>query len=39
MLKRVDSEIAVFRVVLSWFVGKIIKQSAGLLGIQVTERM
>lgn len=39
ILKRVDSEIAVFRVVLSWFVGKIIKQSAGLLGIQVTERM
>jgi arginyl-tRNA synthetase len=39
ILKRVDPEIAIFRVVLSWFVGKIIKHSSGLLGIQVTERM
>ena len=39
ILKRVDPEIANFRVILSWFVGKIIKKSMGLLGIQVPERM
>jgi arginyl-tRNA synthetase len=39
ILKRVDAETADFRVVLSWFVGKIIRHSCSLLGIRVTERM
>jgi len=39
ILKRVDPELAKFRIVLSWFVSKIIKNSMGLLGIQVPERM
>jgi arginyl-tRNA synthetase len=39
ILKRVENEVAVFRIVLSWFVGKIIKHSCRLLGIKVTERM
>jgi arginyl-tRNA synthetase len=39
VFKGVDTTVASFRVVLSWFVGKTIRHSAGLLGIQVTERM
>ncbi|MCD4729247.1 MAG: arginine--tRNA ligase [Bacteroidales bacterium] len=39
ILKRVDPEIATFRVLLSWFVGKIIKKASGLLGVKVPERM
>ncbi|MCD4683897.1 MAG: arginine--tRNA ligase [Bacteroidales bacterium] len=39
ILKRVDPEIANFRLVLSWLVSKIIKNSMGLLGIEVPERM
>ncbi len=39
ILMRVEPEIANFRVVLSWFTGKIIKRSTGLLGIDVPERM
>lgn len=39
ILKRVDPEIAKFRVLLSWFVGKIIKKASGLLGVKVPERM
>ncbi len=39
ILKRVDPEVAKFRIVLSWFVSKIIKNSMGLLGISVPERM
>jgi arginyl-tRNA synthetase len=39
ILKRIDPEIANFRVVLSWFVGNIIKKAAGLLGIKMPERM
>jgi arginyl-tRNA synthetase len=39
ILKRVDSETSAFRVVLSWFVGKVIRHSCSLLGLQVTDRM
>lgn len=39
ILKRVDQEIANFRIVLSWFISKIVKNSMGLLGIEVPERM
>ncbi|MCD4665995.1 MAG: arginine--tRNA ligase [Bacteroidales bacterium] len=39
ILKRVKPEIANFRVVLSWFTGRIIKKAVGLLGIEVPERM
>ncbi len=39
ILKRIDQDTADFRVSLSWFVGKVLKQACGLLGIQVTERM
>jgi len=39
ILKRVDPEVAKFRIVLSWFVSKVIKSSMELLGIQVPERM
>jgi len=39
ILKRVDPEIANFRVALSWFAGKVIKKAVGLLGIEVPERM
>jgi arginyl-tRNA synthetase len=39
IFKGVDQQIASFRMVLSWFVGKIIFSSTGLLGIRVTERM
>ena len=39
ILKRVEPEVANFRVVLSWFAGSIIKKAFGLLGIEVPERM
>ena len=39
ILKRVDPEIANFRVALSWFAGIVIKKAVGLLGIEVPERM
>lgn len=39
ILKRVDNDTASFRVILSWFAGKVIKHSAGLLGMKVPERM
>ncbi|MBL7104385.1 MAG: arginine--tRNA ligase [Bacteroidales bacterium] len=39
ILKRVDPEVANFRVALSWFAGKVIKKAVGLLGIEVPERM
>ena len=39
ILKRVDPEIANFRVLLSWLTSKIIKRSMGMLGIEVPERM
>lgn len=39
ILKRVDPEVANFRVLLSWFVGNIIKNATGLLGIKMPERM
>ncbi|MCD4788477.1 MAG: arginine--tRNA ligase [Bacteroidales bacterium] len=39
ILKRIDQEIANFRVALSWFTGIVIKKAVGLLGIEVPERM
>jgi arginyl-tRNA synthetase len=39
IFKGVNQKVASFRMVLSWFVGKVIQSSAGLLGIRVTERM
>jgi arginyl-tRNA synthetase len=39
ILKRIEPEVANFRVLLSWFTGKVIKTSMGLLGIDVPERM
>jgi arginyl-tRNA synthetase len=39
ILKRIDSKTAGFRLLLSWFVARIIKHSAGLLGIKVTDKM
>ena len=39
ILKRVDPEVAKFRVLLSWFVSNIIKNATGLMGIKMPERM
>lgn len=39
ILKRVDPEIANFRMVLSWFVASVIKKSMLLLGIDVPAKM
>ena len=39
ILKRVDPELAIFRVLLSWFVANIIKKATGLLGVKMPERM
>jgi len=39
ILKRVDPDIATFRVLLSWFVGKIIKRATAMLGMRMPERM
>lgn len=39
ILKRVDPEVANFRVLLSWFTGRVINKSMELLGIQVPEKM
>jgi len=39
ILKRVDPEVAAFRILLSWFTGKVIKKSMQLLGIVVPDRM
>ncbi len=39
ILKRVDPEVATFRVLLSWFVGKVIKSATALLGMKMPERM
>lgn len=39
ILLRVDPEIANFRMVLSWFTGKIIKKVTNLLGIEVPDKM
>lgn len=39
ILKRVDPETAVFRVLLSWFVGNVIKSATGLLGIKMPDKM
>lgn len=39
ILKRIDPEIAAFRIVLSWLTGKIIRHSCSLLGIDVPDRM
>jgi len=39
ILKRVDPDIATFRVLLSWFVGNIIKRATAMLGMRMPERM
>ncbi|MBM3435467.1 MAG: arginine--tRNA ligase [Bacteroidetes bacterium] len=39
ILKRIEPEIAAFRIVLSWLTGKIIRHSCSLLGIDVPDRM
>ncbi len=39
ILKRVDQEVASFRILLSWFTGKVIKNSLQLLGIDVPDKM
>lgn len=39
ILKRVDNDTATFRILLSWFAGKVIKSSMNLLGIDVPDRM
>ncbi len=39
ILKRVDEETAVFRLLLSWFTGQVIKSSMSLLGIDVPQKM
>ncbi|RLD49929.1 MAG: arginine--tRNA ligase, partial [Bacteroidetes bacterium] len=39
ILKRIEPEVAEFRLVLSYFTGEVIKKSMGLLGIDVPERM
>ena len=39
ILKRVDPEVAKFRVLLSLFTGKVIKSAMKLLGIDVPEKM
>jgi len=39
ILKRVDEEIANFRVLLSWFTGKVIASAMALLGIELPEKM
>ncbi len=39
ILKRVNPEVANFRVVLSWFTATVIKRSMGLLGIEVPGKM
>jgi len=39
IFKRVDGDTANFRLILSWFTGKVLRHSARLLGIRVPERM
>jgi arginyl-tRNA synthetase len=39
ILKRVDQDVASFRILLSWFTGKVIKNSLQLLGIDVPDKM
>ncbi len=39
IFKGVELEISNFRMALSWYVGKIVRHAAGLLGIGVTDRM
>jgi arginyl-tRNA synthetase len=39
ILKRIEAEKSIFRVILSWLTGEIIKSSCRLLGISVPERM
>jgi arginyl-tRNA synthetase len=39
ILKRIDPEVANFRVLLSWFTAEVIKKSMQLLGIGVPSRM
>jgi len=39
ILKRIDPEVAAFRISLSWFTGKVIKKSMQILGIAVPDKM
>lgn len=39
ILKRVDPEVANFRILLSWFTGKVVRSAMDLLGISVPEKM
>lgn len=39
ILKRVEEETALFRILLSWITGRIVKRSMQLLGIEVPEKM
>lgn len=39
ILKRIDPEVANFRILLSWFTGKVIKTSMSLLGVDVPGKM
>ncbi len=39
ILKRIDPEIANFRILLSWFTGSVINSAVNLLGIDVPDKM
>jgi arginyl-tRNA synthetase len=39
ILKRIEEDTATFRILLSWIVGRVVKRSMQLLGIEVPEKM